>query len=53
MALAYAAVQGDVNRANEETEKLQAVTASEIKASANAILKPENCSTLYYRSKNA
>jgi zinc protease len=50
MALAYAAVQGDVDRVNQETEKLQAVSPSEIQKSAQDILKAENSSTLYYRS---
>ncbi len=51
MGLAYAAFLGDANLANTEQEKIQAVTASQIQTIAYEVLKPQNCSTLYYKAK--
>lgn len=36
---------------NHEMEKYSAVTVEQIKAQANVLFQPENCSTLYYGSK--
>jgi predicted Zn-dependent peptidase len=52
MNLAYCELLGDAALANEEISKYLAVTAAEIQEQANAILRPENCSTLYYLSRN-
>lgn len=49
--LAYAGVQGNPNLVNEEWLKYQAVTAKDIQDRAKEILNPENCSTIYYKSK--
>jgi zinc protease len=52
MNIAFAAALGDANLVNDELQQLQSVTATEIQESAASILRPENCSTLYYRSEN-
>lgn len=46
--LSYAALLGDPEMINREPEKIQAVTAEDIQSAARNILKPQNCSTLYY-----
>jgi len=51
MNLAFAALQGNPDYVNQEPELIQQVTAEQIHAMANAILLPENSSTLYYRAK--
>ncbi|MFT4031452.1 MAG: pitrilysin family protein [Siphonobacter sp.] len=48
--LAFAANAGNAEWANEEAERLEAVTVELVHAAARNILKPENSSTLYYRS---
>ena len=53
MALAFAANLGDTNSVNTEIEKVRLVTAADIQRVANAVLKAENCTTLYYLSKKA
>jgi zinc protease len=35
---------------NEEPAQLQAVTPADIRQAAELVLRPENCSTLYYRA---
>lgn len=52
MSLAYAELLGDANLVNEEIKRYLAVTAEEIQLQAKQILTAENCSTLYYYSKN-
>lgn len=51
MNLAFAALEGDPDYVNREPAIIQQVTASEVKAMAEEILVPENCSTLYYKVK--
>lgn len=51
MSLAYSAFLGDANFANTEQTRIQAVTPAQIQTVAHEVLKPENCSTLYYRKK--
>jgi len=51
--LAVSELLGDVELINKEIGKYLAVTAEQIKTQANAIFRKENCSTLYYKSKNA
>jgi predicted Zn-dependent peptidase len=51
MNLAYAAVLGDPEGVNQESAKIQAVTPAQVQAEARAILRPDNCSTLYYRAQ--
>ena len=53
MNLAYAALLGDPNLVNQESEKIQAVTTSDIQKAANEILHQNNSSTLYYRARNS
>ncbi len=50
MNLAFAANAGNVEWANMEAERIQAVSGELIQAAARNILRPENCSTLYYRA---
>lgn len=50
MNLAFAANAGDVEYANLESSKIQAVTIDDISREANRILTKENCSTMYYRA---
>ena len=50
--LAVSELLGDANIVNEEMGKYFAVTAEQIKEQANIFLRNENCSTLYYKSKN-
>lgn len=50
MNLAFAANAGDVEYANLESSKIQAVTVDDISQQANNILTKENCSTMYYRA---
>jgi zinc protease len=52
MGLAYAAVLGNPDLINQEADKIQAVTAADIRQAAQQVLRPENCSTLYYHAKN-
>jgi zinc protease len=49
--LAISELLGNANIINKEVEKYLAVTAEQIKEQANKLLRPENCSTLYYKSK--
>ena len=51
MEIAFGAAMGNPNLVNEETDKIKAVNKAAIKASAQEILKPDNCSTIYYKSK--
>lgn len=52
MHLAFAANLGDPNLANKEIEIVNAVTAESVIQAAKEILRPENCSTLYYKAEN-
>ncbi|WP_026463401.1 M16 family metallopeptidase [Adhaeribacter aquaticus] len=48
MNLAYSKLLGDTNLVNQEGEKVQAVTAEDILTQAKTVLRPDNCTTLYY-----
>lgn len=50
MSLAFSKLLGDANLVNEESAKIQAVTPAQVQAAARKVLRPENCSTLYYRA---
>ena len=52
-AIAYAATLGDVNFVNTEEEKIEDVTLKDVKQAATKVLIPTNCSTLYYKAKQA
>lgn len=52
MNLAYHALLGNPDLINKEAEYIQAVTVEQIYQIAKQILRPDNCSTLYYKSKN-
>ncbi|WP_299452124.1 pitrilysin family protein [uncultured Microscilla sp.] len=49
MNLSFAALLGNANAVNNESEKIQAVHSQQMMDIANQILVPENSSTLYYR----
>jgi predicted Zn-dependent peptidase len=48
--LAYSKLQGDANLVNDESRRIQAVTVGDVRTAAQTILRPENCSTLYYEA---
>ena len=50
MNLAYFSLSENVNRVNEEADRISKVTASEIKEMAEKVLRNENSSVLYYKS---
>jgi zinc protease len=50
MALAFAALSGDINIVNTEKQSIDAVTTEDIKRAAVEILREENSNVLYYRS---
>ncbi len=52
MGLAYASFLGNTNLVNEELKMIQAVTSDDILAAGEAILKPTNCTTVYYLPEN-
>jgi len=52
MELCYFELAGDASMINDENKKYRSVTAERINVVANKIIRPENCSTLYYLSKN-
>jgi len=49
--LAYSEHLGDINMVNTDIDRYRAVTPEQIRTLANQILRPENCSTLYYLAK--
>jgi zinc protease len=52
MNLAFAANAGNVEYANQESAKIQAVTRDSLMTQARGILTKENCSTMYYRAES-
>lgn len=53
MGLAYAAFLGNPDLINEELDLVKSVNAADIQQAAQQILREDNCTTLYYRSKTA
>ncbi len=51
ISLAVASSLGNTNLVNEEIDIINKVTKDDIIESANEILTPNNCSTMYYKSK--
>ncbi len=51
MNLAFGALLGDIEMVNTEISKIRSVTSADIQNQAIQLLRPENCSTLYYRKK--
>ncbi|MDO7875199.1 pitrilysin family protein [Hymenobacter sp. ASUV-10] len=51
--LAYSKLQGDANLVNEEGSRIRAVSVADVRAAAELVLRPENCSTLYYEAQAA
>ena len=50
MNLAFAANAGDAELVNHESERIQAVTPDDARRVAQTLLRPEKCSTLFYRA---
>ncbi len=50
MNLAFSKLLGDADLVNQESAQIQAVTPAQVQAAAREVLRPENCSTLYYRA---
>ncbi|GAA3919753.1 pitrilysin family protein [Hymenobacter algoricola] len=50
MNLAFSKLLGGANLVNQESAKVQAVTPATVQAAAQEVLRPSNCSTLYYRA---
>ena len=48
--LAYGKLRGDANLVNEESAQIQAVRVPDVREAAELVLRPENCSTLYYEA---
>ncbi|MCU0417378.1 MAG: insulinase family protein [Cytophagaceae bacterium] len=53
MNLAFAAVTGNPESVNQEAEKIQNITSSEVNSIAKEIFQKENCSTLWYKATNS
>ncbi|SMG23832.1 zinc protease [Marivirga sericea] len=51
MSIAFGAAMGNPNLVNEEIDFVKAVSTKDIKDASNEILRDENCSTIYYKSK--
>ncbi|MBX0291545.1 insulinase family protein [Hymenobacter sp. HSC-4F20] len=51
MSLAFSKLLGDADLVNQESAKVQAVTTAQVLAAAQEVLRPDNCSTLYYRAQ--
>ena len=51
MNLAYAANVGNPDLVNQEAALIQAITPDDIQTMAKQVLRPDNCSTLYYRAE--
>ena len=52
MGLAYAAFLGNIDLVNDELEIVRAVTKDDIVEAGRKIMKPTNCSTVYYLPQN-
>lgn len=52
MNLAFAANYGDPELCNKDAEKLSAITPGNFQEMAKKVLRPENCSTMFYRAVN-
>ncbi|GHB61020.1 M16 family metallopeptidase [Persicitalea jodogahamensis] len=50
MNLAYAANAGNAEWVNEDEEKIRVIQPDDIQRVARQVLRPENCSTLYYHA---
>lgn len=53
MNLAFSKLLGNANLVNQESARVQAVTPALVQAAAREVLRPDNCSTLYYRAQAA
>ena len=51
LALAIGKLLGNANLVNEEPAQLRAVTPTAVREAAELVLRPENCSTLYYQAE--
>ncbi|UPL48790.1 M16 family metallopeptidase [Hymenobacter sublimis] len=53
MNLAFSKLLGNADLVNQESAKVQAVTPTHVLAAAQEVLRPDNCSTLFYRAASA
>ncbi|MGI4869943.1 MAG: M16 family metallopeptidase [Janthinobacterium lividum] len=51
LSLAIGKLLGNANLVNEEPALLQAITPAAVREAAELVLRPENCSTLYYQAE--
>jgi predicted Zn-dependent peptidase len=51
--LAFFALLGDASQINREADLLQAVTVADIQRVAKQVLRPENCSVMYYQANKS
>jgi predicted Zn-dependent peptidase len=51
--IAFAANAGNVTWVNQDKEKIQQVSVASLHKSAQEVLQPNNCSTLYYRKSSS
>jgi zinc protease len=51
MNIAFAALQGDPHLVNKEIDQIREITKDDVMKMAHEILRPENSTTLIYRSK--
>ena len=51
MNLAFSKLLGDADLVNQESARVQAVTPAQVQQAAQQVLRPNNCSTLYYRAQ--
>ncbi|WP_139925362.1 pitrilysin family protein [Hymenobacter sp. DG01] len=53
MNLAFSKLLGNADLVNQESARVQAITPAQVQAAAREVLRPDNCSTLYYRAQEA
>jgi zinc protease len=51
MSIAFGAAMGNPNLVNEEIDFVKAVSTKDVLEASNKILRDDNCSTIYYKSK--
>jgi predicted Zn-dependent peptidase len=53
MGLAFAAMMGNPDLVNQSLHRIEEVTEEQLLAEAREVLRPDNCTTVYYRSQGA
>ena len=52
IGLATATLLGDAGLVNSEADRIRAVTVHDVNAAAQEVLRPDNCTTLYYKKSS-